>query len=387
VKFKIKHRPEDFTVEEVASLPLSKTGDFGAYILQKSGWNTVDLLHKLSLELKIPFANFSYGGKKDRHSLSRQYISIKAGQITGVKAKDYSLEPVGRMEEAMKPGFIRGNIFKVIVRDLKKDDAAEALLELETAKTFHYPNYFDDQRFGCFDEKQGFLGEKILKKQFNGALKLYLTSEQPRDGRDERERKTFFFAHWKDWKACRAAAQTEFEKAAFDFLIKEPAGFLPLLNKITREELSLAFSAYQSYLWNEILRKVVNSQAQGPFKYYPGRTGDYIFYTCLDSERYAYLSSLNIPAPGIKAETGDAIVKTAYQQVLEANGIKNPMFNNLKIRKAFFKSFPRPAIAAPEEIKYASSDDELFPGKKKITLEFFLRRGSYATMLLKRVFS
>ncbi len=73
---KIKVKPEDFVVEEVADLSFQKDGDFCVYLLKKRGWNTVDVLKNLSRKLKLPSSDFSYGGKKDKYALTSQYITI-----------------------------------------------------------------------------------------------------------------------------------------------------------------------------------------------------------------------------------------------------------------------------------------------------------------------
>jgi tRNA pseudouridine13 synthase len=46
----------------------------------------------------------------------------------------------------------------------------------------------------------------------------------------------------------------------------------------------------------------------------------------------------------------------------------------------------RRAFVRPEGLVVGGgADDELYPGKKKLQLEFFLPRGSYATLLVKRL--
>ncbi|KAA0242759.1 MAG: tRNA pseudouridine(13) synthase TruD [Candidatus Brocadia sp. AMX2] len=73
---KVKVKPEDFIVEEVADLPLQKDGNFRVYLLRKRGWNTVDILKMLSRKFSIPHSYFSYGGKKDKYAFTSQYITI-----------------------------------------------------------------------------------------------------------------------------------------------------------------------------------------------------------------------------------------------------------------------------------------------------------------------
>ena len=67
---KLKARPEDFVVEEDADLPFRKDGNFCVYLLKKRGWNTVDVLKNIAKKLSLPYADFSYGGKKDKYALT-----------------------------------------------------------------------------------------------------------------------------------------------------------------------------------------------------------------------------------------------------------------------------------------------------------------------------
>jgi tRNA pseudouridine13 synthase len=172
------------------------------------------------------------------------------------------------------------------------------------------------------------------------------------------------------------------EKESFAFLILKPAAFLEVLKNISREELSGHYSSYQSYLWNEVLRRMVAPAIPGPYKIYPGKAGDYIFYTQVNQ----YLEDLIIPTPGAKAQMNDKHCEEIYRQVLEDNGIVQAVFNKLKLRQAFFKSSPRKANVKPDDLSFSVSDDEIYPGKKKLVLRFSLPRGSYATMLIKRIF-
>ncbi len=387
MRFKIKAKPEDFIVEEIASLPLAKKGDFAAYLLQKRGWNTVDLLLELSRKLAIPFGRFSYGGKKDRHSLSTQYIAIKNKRDLELSERDYSLKFIGFMARPMGPDLIQANHFKVIVRNLIRREAEECLPQIQRVQSFGYANYFDDQRFGSFDARQGFLAEKALRGQFNGAIKVYLTAIYPQDTKEERKRKRFFFENWKDWSACREKSDTRFEEKAFNYLADHPRGFLDLLKQIPREELSIHIASLQSYLWNQMLKKIITTIPGGFFRNYPGLAGEYIFYSRLSRDDHRYLSGLNLPVPGSKPEFSDELSRNTYAQVLENEQIREALFNKWKLRQAYLKSFQRPAIAAPQDLGFSVLDDEVYPGKRRLLLEFRLPRGSYATMFLKRIFS
>ena len=429
---KVKVKPEDFIVEEIADVPISSTGDFCVYLLKKRGWNTVDVLKNLSRKLGLPSSDFSYGGKKDKYALTSQYITIGRqdykqttsfapassqgggeGRIkkswimrkslpsplavnsaeierlipTKLDKENYSLSFVGLMDRPMGPDLIKGNKFHIVVRNLTEHELKSALNEIECVKRDGYPNYFDDQRFGSFDGRQGFVAEKIIKKHYNGALKIYFSRIHPEDSKDEKEHRKFIYENWGNWQACLTRATSRFEKEAFSYLEKHPKGFVPILQRISHEEMVLFFSAYQSHLWNEVLRKIIRPISENSLRTSRGIAGDYLFYTRLDDKNKGYLSRLIIPMPASNIRMPDTFTETLYSEVLKENDITSPMFNMRKIRQAFFKGIERNAVVVPEELSVDHSDDEIYQGKKKLVLDFFLPRGCFGTIFIKRIFS
>jgi tRNA pseudouridine13 synthase len=56
------------------------------------------------------------------------------------------------------------------------------------------------------------------------------------------------------------------------------------------------------------------------------------------------------------------------------------------LRKVYFKSFPRRAAIIPRDLAILEKGaDEFHPSRFAITLSFVLPRGSYATMLIRRL--
>lgn len=421
---KIKVKPEDFIVEEIADIPFQKNGNYVVCLLKKEGWNTVDAIKRLSKRLNVPFSNFSYGGKKDKHALTSQYITVtqhahnqhpftsyrkdkvisptnsprflftpggleegKREKATEICEEHYSLHPVGLMDRPMGPDLIKGNRFTITIRNLIEDDIKPALHEIDKVRNDGYPNYFDDQRFGSFDPRQGFLAERILKKHYNGALKIYFTHIRPEDSKEEKDHKRFLFENWGNWQVCLEQAKSRFEKEAFGYLKKNPKDFTMILQKIPHEEMSLFFSAYQSYLWNELLRRIVKSISKDTLKVYRGTAGDYLFYQRLDDEHKEYLEKLDIPTPASNIRMSDALTEILYSEILKDHAVRPPMFNIRKIRQTFFRGSERRSIIIPGELLVDSSEDEIYQNKRKLILKFFLPRGCYGTMLIKRLFS
>jgi tRNA pseudouridine13 synthase len=387
IRFKIKALPKDFTVEEIVDLPFARRGDFCVYRLEKSGWNTVGILLKLAKELKIPYKNFSYGGKKDRHAFTIQYVTIKKTNFGEIRGTDYSLKFCGFLKKPMAPNFILGNKFYIAIRDLTNDKLSYALRQTADISSDGYPNYFDDQRFSRLDAQEGFFACKVLKGHFSGALKIHLTALNAGDMKIDKERKRFFWDNWGNWGLCLAKAKTNLEKHAFSYLLQRPKGFLFLLQEIDREKLSIYFNAYQAYIWNEVLRGVIKEKVSSSLLSYPGISGEYVFYRTLNNGQGRYLWDLNIPTLSGKMIIRDELCTAIYSQLMQRQGIDKPMFNCIKIRKVYFKSIQRRAFVKPENFSYNVLDDEVYPNRKKLVLKFILPRGSYGTMLIKRLFS
>lgn len=383
---KIKVKPEDFIVEEDADLKLHKGGDYKVYLLTKRGFNTVDLLLRLSKKLDIPFSNFSYGGKKDRHALTTQYITIKDKSIFDTEEASFNLRYVGDMQKPMGPDLIKGNGFKIVIRDLDEKEALKSKGEIGLVQEYGFINYFDDQRFGSYDREQGFIGEKIIQNHHNIALKIYITGIHPEDKKAEKERKRFFFNNWGNWQGCLKIAKTSFEKRAFRILAKKETNpFLKNIMMIPREELSMFFSAFQSYLWNELAERVFKAYHSGTLLRYKGIYWEYLFYRSLHKKSSSYLTELLLSTASQNAKMPDALTENLYTEILNEHQLQPSSFNLRKIKAAFFKSNPRALVIVPAISHAEVEDDELYNGKKKLSLEFKLPKGSYGTMLIKRL--
>ena len=58
------------------SLELKDDGAYRIYQLEKRHWNTMDALLAIARQNKMPMAKIGYGGRKDRHAVTYQYISV-----------------------------------------------------------------------------------------------------------------------------------------------------------------------------------------------------------------------------------------------------------------------------------------------------------------------
>jgi len=379
----IKAEPEDFVVEERADLPLRERGEYRVYLLRKRHWNTLDLIHHLSRSLGLPADRFSYGGKKDKHGLTSQFIAVKSPSDFSGQGKNFRLESRGYVDRPMGPDLIRGNAFVVTIRGLS--DIGHLKANLPKVRQTGFPNFFDDQRFRSYDLERGFFAEKILKRHWNGALQVFLTSAGSDARPTEAERKSALFKNWKDWPLLLTLSEEPLEKSIFGYLNSHPEDAVRALSRIPIEEVSMQYAAYQSHLWNELLRRLIKQKVQSR-NGVRGREGEYYFWDKIEADVFTYLSRLQIPTAAARMKFADELTRSLFEDILKEKGLTFSSFRTKALQKVYFRSFQRRALVIPEDLQtVAVGDDEIHPGQKKWTVSFVLPRGAYGTMLIKRL--
>jgi tRNA pseudouridine13 synthase len=384
---KIKVLPQDFVVEEICSIDLKNWGNFSIYKLEKENWDTFDLLDYLRRKYKLK--NISRAGIKDRYSHSIQYISIEYGRPADITEKNFKLTYLGKTEEPITLDSQQGNLFKIVIRDLNHKETEYILSNLAVVHKFGLINYYDEQRMGSARAGQGFIAEKLVREHYNGALKLYLASPSKFDDGKTRKLKKYLFENWGDWQKCISAP---FALGAFqhplNYLAQYPKDFKGAVKTIRKDLLEMFINAYQAYVWNESIKELLNKKK---IKYLKCRYGfgDLYFYQELSNNDYIYLKDLSISVPSYKAKFIEEQIKELMEQVLAKDNLRlKDLKIYLKIKGLFFKPYQRKVLMLPQNLKVNEVGlDEVYPNKHKIELSFNLPKGSYATILIKRITS
>lgn len=147
----LKQTPEDFQVDEFFDWTFSGEGEHIVLKIEKRGLNTEEVLKSLSRLINKPLKLLSYAGLKDRQALTTQWISIHAPgeQIEGIEslaAPGWRVLESTRHLKKLKPGFLKGNHFKITLREVS--DPEDMIRRMEQVKLTGVPNYFGEQRFG-----------------------------------------------------------------------------------------------------------------------------------------------------------------------------------------------------------------------------------------------
>jgi len=380
----IKAIPEDFIVEEMASLPLTESGEFRVYRLTKKNWTTPDLMRFLAKTLSISPKALAYGGKKDKHGLTTQHITIRSQRDFTLEEKTFSLQAIGFMRKPMSPSLIQGNRFRITIRNLK---AVEPVLNnLEEVSRYGFPNFFDDQRFRGTNPRLGFFADRVLRGHYNGALQIFLQSQNAaQNNKENRERIDKILENWRHWEKCLELARGLTEKRIFRTLLLRPDDFVAALEKIPREEIAMAYAAFGSHLWNELVRRLLK-ELIGDLREVQADSGLFYFWKTLEAPVLNYLKDLKLPTPSAKMQFPDERSRSLYLKILEENNLRFASFRTRALSRVFFRSFQRKVLLFPEELEIVEQkEDELHPGRKALVLSFSLPRGAFATMLVKRI--
>ncbi|MGB9892937.1 MAG: tRNA pseudouridine(13) synthase TruD, partial [Candidatus Saccharicenans sp.] len=200
-----------------------------------------------------------------------------------------------------------------------------------------------------------------------------------------RERMAQIIANWRNWEKCLELAQGLTEKRIFRTLLLRPDDFLAALENIPREEIAMAYAAFGSHLWNELLRRLLKEKIQALAEY-QAQSGLFYFWKKLDEPVLNYLKNLKLPTPAAKMQFPDDLSRNLYLKILEENDLKFSSFRTRALSRVFFRSFQRKVLLFPENLEIVeATEDSLHPGKRALIISFSLPRGAFATMLIKRI--
>lgn len=383
--FKLKESPEDFIVSEVISLSPSSRGEYSLYSLKKRDISTWDALGIIAKRWHIPLEYFGYGGLKDKRALSFQYITIKQGPKKDLKEKNFELIYLGKTTKPLEKGDLLGNNFEITVREVTVPP--EIVEENKKAiERYGLPNYFDDQRFGSVGEEKEFAVKEIIKGNYERALFLILTQSSYEDISKARALRDCLKKNWGHFKECLKFAKINWIKNLLEFLSTHKPSqrtFKRALHLVDRDYLFFLGNVYQSYLWNEVLKETLKYLDLAHFSI-PSVLGELYFFKNIPSEDIEkFLRTLRIPfpSPKIVLENYDKLpLKDIYLGIVRREGHEGLHKLRTFIKGLIFKTYPRPALCHPLHLIISYLDPHT------VKVKFFLEKGSYATLVIKRLF-
>jgi tRNA pseudouridine13 synthase len=327
--YKLKSSPEDFIVEEQIKLHIDDSGSYAYFWLRKRGYPTVRALQKIANFLGCKLRDIGFAGNKDKEAVTKQAISLKdPGRRVGEKrferfnSPEISLEYIGRGKAQICLGELEGNRFDIVLRECDKAPTAVK----------QFINYFDDQRFSETNKE---VGKAIMK----GDLK----------------------------RACEMINAKE----VAEHLSENPNDYVGAMKKLPLKIRVMHIHAYQSWIWNETVKEYITLKHKETVKSQYSQ-GDLVFPV-------PEIENETIPIVGFGAEKGDKDVDAIINKIMKNEMISERDFVIKSMPEISAEGGKREIVAEVRKLSIEKIDDRTY------RLKFFLPKGCYATMAVKRM--
>jgi tRNA pseudouridine13 synthase len=383
---KLKCQPDDFRVEELTDTKPGASGRYTFYRLTKRDQGTIEAVAEICRRWNLSNRQVSYAGLKDRHAATVQYLTIADGPSRGIRTPRFELEPVGRLTQPYSSRQLVGNRFELVLRSLDRGEMERARAGVEDIPRAGLPNYFDDQRFGSVGRAGEFAAEAWLRGDHERALKLAMAEPNPSDRAAAKAEKAILRGHWGDWSEAKRLLPRSSARSIVTYLVDHPADFRGAFARLRRELRMLYFSAFQSHLWNLLLAGWLEFQAQ-PGELIPVdlKVGTFPFPRGMHPDRVEALRRSSLPLPSARTPQPQGPLGEVAQKVLAPRRLEWKDLRIKHLKDVFFSKGSRPCLFFPGQLQVEPRDDEIHPGRLALRLAFELPKGSYATILVKRI--
>jgi tRNA pseudouridine13 synthase len=383
---KLKCLPEDFRVVELTRREPHERGSFALYRLTKTSLGTPEAIDAILRRWNLARRQVSYGGLKDRHAVTEQYVSIQRGPRGDLSQTNFELRYLGQTDRPFEPADITGNGFAIVMRALSEHELAHAVHALADVAANGVPNYFDDQRFGSLGPSGEFIAVPWCRGDYERALWLALAESNEHDRPADRQEKQLLRDRWGDWLGLKADLPRSSRRSIVTFLVDHPTDFRRALALMRSDLRGLWLSAFQSAVWNRLLAESLRELCR-PEQLCEVMFGERPapFFHDLDEPQRRELAERRLPLPSARLKLDEGPLRDRLSRVLAEFGLE-PRTMRVKFpRDAFFSKGERAAAYWPAQLEYQAETDDLHSGRHKLSLSFELPRGAYATILVKRL--
>lgn len=385
---RIKQRPEDFSVKESYRFDEVPTGNHRVYLMDKQKLSTFDAVSRIRQKFGLKPGAISYCGLKDKQGRTEQLLAVEGFDVD-MQDPDLRLKFLGRTDKPLSAANITSNRFSVTVRAMQHSEIPQVNLAAAEVNRLGVVNYFDSQRFGSLKHGQGFIAKDLLRGDFETALKNYLAVPSPLDKTDDAKVKQFWADNWGNWSArCPYEANRKYHRI-LSSLRDAPHDFVKAFLQIDSDYRAMQLFSYQSYLWNEGVRRLLQlllpREQLFPMAY---QAGTLLFHRDADPQVLTYLRGLRFPLLAPDSQFTDDKVREAAMWAL---GKDKLTLDKLVVEQArrllYFKHEERPVLCYPHKLVLGRAvPDELNRPHLKVNVAFTLPPGSYATLVVKRLF-
>ena len=382
---KLKRLPEDFQVEELSDFACPG-GPFAVYRLTKRSMGTPEVVDEILRRWKLPRDRVSYGGLKDKHALTTQFLTIFQGPRRDLREQSFEVTYLGQSSRPFTPQEITGNRFLVTLRSLLPASVEPIIAAIAQVQQHGIPNYFDDQRFGSVGFSGEFVAQPWCLGDYERTIWLALADPNEHDRPQERREKQILRDHWGNWNKCKQMLGASNRRSIITYLDDRPGDFRGAISRLRVDMRGIYLAAFQSALWNRLLSAWIQSVCRPEqLVAVPLKLGQVPFFQVLDSEQREQLQALQLPLPSARIKLDPGPIATVMDKVLGDFGLELRQIRVKYPRDSFFSKGERRAVITINKVDHLVAADDLDEGRQKIRLSFDLPRGSYATIFVKRL--
>jgi tRNA pseudouridine13 synthase len=165
IEFHFKQSPRDFVVEEIPLYEFSGDGEHLVLFVRKKNLSTPEMIGQIARYLGIKNKEIGYAGLKDKHAMTKQYISLHKkyeDAISGFVHESIKIISKTYHSNKIRIGHLKGNRFYIKLKKVNPTSAKKIDEALRNISDVGMPNFFGYQRFGN-DGDNHILGEKLAK--------------------------------------------------------------------------------------------------------------------------------------------------------------------------------------------------------------------------------
>ena len=385
---RLKQRVGDFHVRELLNEDfIQERGNYAVYRVTKKKMTTPEVVSFLSEEAGVQTGDINFCGLKDRQGVTTQFMSLpRKHRSVSVNEPGLRIEHAGFAEEPLDSMHSRGNAFEVTVRAVTPREVQILRTNIEAVREFGVVNYFDDQRFGNLRHDQGWVARELMLGNTENALRRMLFWPSPFDSARYERFKGDIGRHWGDWERCSGIARGFGEHfSIFDHLNENPGDFAGAFYRAPTRIRLIHLYAYQSHIWNRaaaLLVRLATEKAERVVL--PCDEGALLSFGNEVPTELLARGTLRLPGSHLEDTGAD---RELFEKVLAAEGLTAKDFHIEGVPGFALKGEDRPLIIVPGHLRVRpAEEDPLNHGTRLVRLRFELGRGSYATLVVKRLF-
>jgi len=396
----IKVEPADFVVEEL-QLPPPRVdgGRFTIATIRSTNWETNRLVREMARRLAVSRRRISFAGTKDKRAVTTQLFcfEVPEDRIRALRLSDVEILETYATKRRLELGDLRGNRFRVVVRDLAvAPEAARTILaatvaQLEILRGF--PNFFGIQRFGSVRPITHVVGRHIVRGEFKEAVDAYVANPIEGEDAEAYEVRQDLAASGDYGEALKAMPDVmSFEKALLNCLVRRPGDYVGALRELPFNLQMMFVHGYQSYLFNRILSErmrrglPLNEPLEGDLVLPVGKDGS------PDRDRPLAVEPANLEKMRRQVREGRAFVSGPLfgsdgllaagpmggieREIVAAEGLKPEDFVIPRMPRLSSRGTRRELLAVVHGLRWEVVG-------ATANLEFELSKGCYATSLLR----